>query len=291
MGELYALLCAVVWAAAVIFLKRSGETVPPFALNLFRVTISSALLLITVFAAGQGLVRDAPLGDYLILIASGVIAIAAADTMLHRGLNIVGAGVTAIIDCLYSPLVIAFAFLLLDERLSGYHLAGMALIIGGVLLTSRIELPRGLDRAGLIRGILWKVGSVIALALGVVIAKPVLERSPILWATTVRQLGALAVLLVVALASPQRGTYLRTFRPRRVWRFTLPATVLGSYVSLMLWLAGMKYTQAGTAAILNQTSTIFILVFATIFLREALTRRKFIAAGLAICGILLVTLF
>jgi len=291
MGELYALLCAVVWAAAVIFLKRSGESVPPFALNLFRVAISSVLLVITVFAAGQGLVRDAPLADYLILVASGVIAIAAADTMLHRGLNIVGAGVMAIIDCLYSPMVIAFAFLLLDERLSGYHLAGMALIIGGVLLTSRVELPQGLDRGELIRGILWKVGSVIALALGVVIAKPVLERSPVLWATTVRQLGALLVLLIATVATPRRGEILAVFRPRATWRFTLPATLLGSYLSLILWLAGMKYTLAGSAAILNQTSTIFILVFATIFLREAFTRRKFVAAALAICGILLVTLF
>jgi drug/metabolite transporter (DMT)-like permease len=291
MGEFYALTCAVVWATAVIFLKRSGETCPPFALNLFRVGVSSLLLVATVYASGQGLVRDVPLSDYLILAASGVIAIAVADTMLHKGLNIVGAGLTAIIDCLYSPLVIAFAFLLIGERLSAFHLVGMVLIIGGVLLTSRVELPTGLDRLTQVRGILWGVGSMVCLSLGVVMAKPVLEHSPLVWATTVRQLAALAVMLPVALASPRRGDYLRTFKPRRDWRFSLPATVLGSYLSLMLWLAGMKYTAAGTAAILNQTSTIFVLIFATLFLREAFTRRKFAAAALALLGILFVTVF
>ncbi len=291
MGEFYALMCAVVWATAVIFIKRSGETISPFALNLFRVGISSVLLVVTVYVAGQDLLRDTPLEDYLILIASGVIAIALADTMFHKGLNIIGAGVTAIIDCLYSPLVIAFAFLLLDEHASVIHLLGMTLIIGGVLLASRIEPPAGLDRLTQIKGMLWAVGSMVALSLGVVMAKPVIEHSPVLWATTVRQLGALAVMLPVALASPRRGDYLRTFKPRRDWRFSLPATVLGSYASLLFWLAGMKYTEAGTAAILNQTSTIFVLIFASLFLREAFTRRKFAAASLAIFGILFVTIF
>ncbi|MBU1677164.1 EamA family transporter, partial [bacterium] len=198
MGEFYALMCAVVWATAVIFLKRSGETFSPFALNLFRVGVSSALLVVTVYAAGQGLLLDAPVRDYLVLVASGVIAIALADTMFHKSLNTIGAGVTAIIDCLYSPLVVTFAFLLIDERLSVFHLLGMALILGGVLLASRIESPAGLDRAAQVKGILWGVGAMIALSLGVVMAKPVLERSPLLWATTVRQLGALAFMLPVA---------------------------------------------------------------------------------------------
>ncbi|MBC8424428.1 DMT family transporter [bacterium] len=291
MGEFYALMCAVVWAVAVIFLKRSGETVPPFALNLFRVGVSSLLLVATLYATGQSLVLDVPLKDYLVLIASGVIAIAMADTMFHRSLNIVGAGVTAIVDCLYSPLVVAFAFLMLDERLSAFHLLGMGLIIGGVLLASRIEPPAGLDRACMLRGVMWGVGSMLTLSLGVVMAKSVLADKSVLWATTVRQLGALAVMVPVALVSSRRGDYLRVFKPRRDWRFTLPGTVLGSYASLLFWLAGMKYTEAGTAAILNQTSTIFILVFATLFLREAFSRRKFAAAALAILGILFVTVF
>jgi drug/metabolite transporter (DMT)-like permease len=68
----------------------------------------------------------------------------------------------------------------------------------------------------------------------------------------------------------------------------LPGTVLGSFLSLIFWIAGMKYTQAGVAAILNQTSTIHILVLSAIFLGEPLTRRKMGAAALALTGILMV---
>ena len=72
--------------------------------------------------------------------------------------------------------------------------------------------------------------------------------------------------------------------------FSIPATILGSYLALIAWIAGMKYTLTGIAAIFNQSSTIFILLFATLFLREPVTRRKVLAAALAVAGILIVTL-
>ena len=141
MGEFYALLCAVTWASAVIFFKRSGETVSPFALNLFRVGISSVLLVATVLISGQGLLRAAPLRDLLILALSGVIAIALADTLFHRCLNTVGAGITAIVDCLYSPFVVLFAFVLLGERLNPWQLAGMVAVVIGEGLIALPLLP------------------------------------------------------------------------------------------------------------------------------------------------------
>ena len=79
------------------------------------------------------------------------------------------------------------------------------------------------------------------------------------------------------------------FRPVPSWRFSLSGAFLGSYVALMLWIAGMKYTQVGVAAILNQTSTVFILVLAALFLEERFTRRKALAVLLAIAGIVVVT--
>ena len=96
--------------------------------------------------------------------------------------------------------------------------------------------------------------------------------------------------LLAGLDLPTRGEIWSVFRPAQSWRFTLPATILGSFLALMFWIAGMKYTHTGIAAILNQTSTIFILVFASIFLREPFTRRRLIAAAAALAGIIMVTL-
>ncbi len=289
MGQVFALLTALIWAIAVILLKRSGETVSPFALNLFRVVVSTSLLLPTVLVAGEagwhGSTRDV-----LILFASGIIAIATSDTLFHMSLNVVGAGISAILDCLYAPLTVLLATVLLGERLSALQLVGMALVLSGVLAAAQHDPPHGVTRRQLVLGAVWGVLAMIALALGIVIAKPVLNHSPVLWATAVRNLGCLGVMVPIALLSPRRREILHVFKPSRSWRFSLPGALLGSYLALICWIAGMKYTKVGIAAILNQSSTIYVLVLASVFLREPFTRRKAIASVVAVIGIVLVTL-
>ncbi len=288
MGEALALGSALVWALAVIFFRRSGETVPALALNLFRVVASSLLFLVTLAVTGRSLWHGADLADVGVLVLSGVIAIGVSDTLFHLCLNRVGAGLNAIVDTLYAPFTALSAFLLLGERLGPWELGGMALIIVGVVVASRVQPPPGTTRRALVTGILYGVGSMAALAVGIVIAKPVLERTDVLWATAVRQIGSAFVLLPVAALLPDRRRYFAVFRPARSWRFTVPGTILGSYVALTLWIGGMKYTETGTAAALNQTTTIFMLVFASLFLKERFGARKAAASVLALVGIAVV---
>lgn len=290
MGEIYALGAAIVWALAMITLKKSGETAPPFALNLFRVVVSIPLFAATLALLGEPLWRRAPAADLLVLFASGVIGIALSDTLFHAGLNRMGAGITGIVDCLYSPFVVAGAYLTLGERLGAWQLAGMVLVVVGVLIASRHDAPAGVPRRRLLAGVVYGTLAMATVAAGIILAKPVLERSPVVWATAMRQVGALLVLLPVGLALPDRAAQFRPLRPHRQWRHLLPASVLGSYLALILWIAGMKYTQAGSAAILNQSSTIFVLVLASPLLKEPFTGRKAVASVLAVGGILMVTL-
>ncbi len=289
MGELLALVTAVAWAVAVILFARSGEHVPPFSLNLFRVSVGAALLLPTLLLSGGALWGVAPLGDYLILVASGVIAIAISDTLFHMCLNRVGAGITAIVDCLYSPLVVLLAFGFIGERLRAWQVVGMLLVLASIVVTSRARPPAGATTRTLLVGIGLGVLAMLTLAIGIVMAKPVLNHSPVLWATTVRQLGALVALAVSLPFVPGGRGALAVFRPVASWRYSLSGAFLGSYVALILWIAGMKYAQAGVAAILNQTRTVFILLFASLFLEEPFTRRKAAAVLLAVAGILVVT--
>lgn len=288
MGEFLSLSCALAWAVAVILFRLAGLAVPPLALNLFRVTVSCAAFLLTLAATGTPLWHAAPLQDYLILAGSGVIAIAVSDTLFHMSLNRVGAGLNAVVDSLYSPFMVLTAFLLLGERLGPEEIVGMALIITAVLLATRVRPPEGVSRRTLTAGIAIGAAAMATLAVGIIIAKPVLERHDVLWSTSIRQLGALAALVPASLIAPGRRRRWAVFRPAAVWRYSLPGTLMGSYLALLLWIGGMKYTRAGTAAILNQTSTIYILVLATLVLKEPFTRRKGLAALLAVVGVLLV---
>ncbi|MFQ6610209.1 MAG: EamA family transporter [Fidelibacterota bacterium] len=54
------------------------------------------------------------------------------------------------------------------------------------------------------------------------------------------------------------------------------------------WLIGMTYTSASIASILNQTATIFILLFGWLFLKEPISWRRIFAVLLAMAGVYLV---
>ena len=133
-------------------------------------------------------------------------------------------------------------------------------------------------------------GLVALMALGVTLAKPVLNRSPVLWSTSVRLLAGLVALVLLTAVSPRHRYLWSTLRPSRSWRVAHPAAVLGAYLAMIVWIAGMKYTQASTASILNQTSTVFVLPLAAVFLSERITLRKSAAVAMALGGAVLVTL-
>ena len=70
----------------------------------------------------------------------------------------------------------------------------------------------------------------------------------------------------------------------------LIAAILGTYLSVIFWLAGFKYTLAGRAAIYNQLSTILIIIMAVLFLKETMNVKKWIGITLSIIGAILVSM-
>ena len=54
LGEFYSLSCAVVWAAAVVLFRKSGESLGPFALNLFKNGLAAVLLGLTDLTRRHG---------------------------------------------------------------------------------------------------------------------------------------------------------------------------------------------------------------------------------------------
>lgn len=291
LGQILALSAAITWASALVLFKKCGERMPPLTLNLFKNTVGIVLLAATLPFTGDISATFAGFAvrDILILVLSGLLGIALADTVFFYGLNLVGVGIISIVDCLYSPFVILFAFLLLGEKLTMFHYVGGAMIVFGVLMTSKLQPPEGKTRAQLVAGILLGVLALALMAIGIVIAKPVLERFPLIWAVFIRMIVGTILLGAFAMALPSRHTVWAAFRPSGLWKISMPGAVLGAYLAMVFWVGGFKYTSASIAGILNQMSIIFAIVFASLFLKERFTRRKLLAVILAASGVILVT--
>ena len=292
-GEFSATACGLFWAIAVILFKKSGEKVPPVALNLFKGTIGLVLFFITLTVLGLPFFpAQATSSDWVILLLSGALGIGIADTLFFGSLNRLGAGRTAIVDCLYSPFVILCSVVYLDEPLSPWLFMAIGAMAVAILLGTWKSKEAGetIDRHQMRMGVLLGLGSLLLMAIGIVAVKPILNVSESWWATTVRLLGGWIVLLVHGALPSQRRAVIAAFTPNRSWRVTVPASVIGTYLALTFWILGMKHTQTTTASVLNQMSVIFMMILATIFLREPLTLRKVLAIGLGFGAGLLVAL-
>jgi len=288
-GETFSLITALVWAVAVILFKKSGEKVHPIALNTFKNTLALVLVLPTMYLFRQSLFRQAPASEYLLLMLSGAIGIGVADTLFFKSLNQIGAGLTAIVVCLYSPFIIGLSVVWLGERLTVLQIIGALMVVVAVLSTTRKGAFGAISRRDLLRGILWGVVATACMAVGIVMIKPVLSRSPLFWATEVRLIGAVPALGLIILFHPLRRRVVSSINSPGTWGYVISGSLVGAYAAMVLWLAGMKYTQASISSALNQTSNIFVVILAAIFLREPLTPQRIGAVSVAVLGAILVS--
>ena len=291
LGEIFSVACAICWAFAVILFRKAGETLPAFELNLFKNITGFALMIPTLL-----LFENAPMPGYtpkewFIVLTSGAIGIALADTWYLRALNLMGASRTGITASLFSPFVIILSVLFLGESLNGWQLGGFLLVMLGVLLVTWRQNRSEVSAADLKAGVLFGATSVLLMAIGVVMVKGVLETRPFLWTVEWRLVGGVVGMLIVA--SMRRGEWGRikaSFAKPQPWVTISIASVLASYVSMMLWLAGYKLTSASVASVLNESASGFIVLFAWLMLGESLAPRKLFGLLLTFAGVLLVLL-
>lgn len=285
LGEISAVACGLLWAIALVLFRKSGESAPPVPLNVFKNAVATVLFFATALVLGVDLLpATATPKEWVAVAASGVLGIGVADSLFFAALNRLGAGRVAIVECAYSPLILIASLVYLHEPLGVGVLVAMPPMIAAIVLGSAPGRggERAAERPALRSGVVLGLLSVVFLATGVVLAKPVLLRHDAWWVTTVRISAGMVFLGVQGMLPRHRRATLRCFRPGPLWRVAVPAAFLGSYLAMFIWLLGFQRAETATAGVLNQLSTIFVIVLATIFLREPLTLRKAAAVGLAV---------
>ena len=295
LGEICSLLSAVFWALAIIIFKKIGDRVSPMVINPVKSTIGLLLFILTYIILGIPLTPNTQFSniDLITLAISGIIGIGIADIIFLHSLNILGAGISAIVDTVYSPFVIFFAFIILGESLTAIQLFGGVLIIGSVLYTSAKIQNIPVNRKRFKQGVLYGVGSIAMMALGIVMINPILNtvsNQPRLhmWIAGYRLISGVLVSGSIMLYANQKENILGALRDRTLWLPLMVSSVLATYLGIAMWVMGMSMTTASISSILNQTATIFIMIFAWIFLGEPLTKRRILSIIVAMFGAYLV---
>lgn len=314
LGEILALASPISWSFAVILFRKAGENVPPLPLNLFKNIFGLVLFSLTWILQSGGIafgvdaiglrpavataLAEGRSGSAflrwdpaVLLMVSGALGIGVCDTLFLMCLNRVGAGLLAIITTSYSPSIILCSMWLLGERLTAVQSVGVFIILGAVLSVSWVKGPRSsLPRRTLVVGTIYGVLAMITQAISLVMVKPLLDVAPLMWANCWRLAGGLVIMGIAlpVLTRTQRADFSRLL-DRRSWRYMVGGAFLGTYISLMLWLGGMKYTSASIASALNQSATFWTFLLAALLLHEPVTLRRVLGLVAGLVGIALVT--
>ena len=287
-GELYALVCALCWALAVILFKHAGNSLTANGLNLTKNVIGLSLLIPTAWLI-EGLSLPVLTNlEWLILIVSGYFGIAVADTWYLQALRMLGAGRTAIVASLYSPFVVLLSIIFLYETMVGWQWLGFVLVLLGVLIVTYQKGDQIIDKVQLFKGVAFAAASVFLTAASVVAMKPILSNDGFFWLVSLRMLaGIVGMLIYLAAVNKLASIVADLTHKKHKWLTIVGASVFGTYLAILFWLAGFKYADASVASVLNETSNVMIVLFAWLLLKEALTLTKVVGALFTFIGVLI----
>lgn len=285
-GELAALCAAFLWAVSSVIYSRVGVRILPLELNLFKGAIAIVLLLLTIFISSDVL-PPLTTHHYALLLLSGVLGIGIGDSAFFAALNCLGARRALLMETLAPPMTAILALLFLQEQLSFGAWCGILLTIMGVAWVLSERVPgTSLEPTHLLQGIGFGMIAAIALATGAVLSRAVFANTNIssLWAALIRLSGGVLILLPWV-SFRQRQTQVK-FPTISTIAAIFIAAFAGTYLGIWLQQTAIKFTAAGIALTLTNTSPLFVLPIA-IKMGERVSFRAIIGVGVAIAGIAL----
>lgn len=288
LGAVVAVICAFTWSVSVILFKKCGDDLHPLLLNLLKNSLAFVLMIPTIYFAEASFAPSVTTQDLVVLLLSGLLGIGIADAMMLKALNMIGASRIAIVECAYSPCVIILSMLFLGEALTLPRVMGAALVAVAILCVN-VTRSGAIPNPKLVRGTLLGIAAMVCMATGIVLVKPIFDRVPLFWIIGVRlgagMLGSAVIFQV--LCDRKREFAMLKAAPRKGLVFI--ACFISTYVSMILWVSGYKFNDAMITAVLNQTSTFFTVILATVFLHERFTPLKALGTALAFGGVMIMT--
>lgn len=292
-GKLCALLAAFCWACAVPVLQRGAKELHPIAACAIRNACGVFWLLVFLIpqdvpirtAAESLTVQQAAL-----FLVSGVIGISLADTLFFLGARHLQVGVIGLTQTIYSPLVVFISCLVLHERMTPTQVMGAGMVVTSTILLKLAVITDDSRTKNDSIGFFCMIGCVLANVASILLLKVSVGAFPVPLLMPARNfIGLVPLLLWIAFQRPDSAVRLQ-FGSLQSWRGLLLGALLGSALSSTLWVLGFAHTKASIAALLNESSAIFMLLIGYMFLGERLGRRQLAIAALAAAGLCLLWL-
>ena len=292
-GILAALGSAATWAVGALLLKPFAEQLPAMALAFAKGVFGLVVLGGLIWLIGPNAMSWT---TALVLFFSGVLGIGVADTLFFKALRELSSHTVVQLMLLGQVATIAMAVVFLGESLFWLQWVGVGLVILGVaivLMAPEDAAGQGTDAdvRATRRGVLFGLGSVMAMAVSVTMAKGALGEVDALTATWLRIAGGVVSLFLFApLFYLGRGNWLGPILSD--WRLAVRFCLIATFVTLggfFLSLLAMKLTPLAIANTLLSTEPLFVLLIMALFYRETPGARRLTGSLVGVAGVAIIS--
>jgi drug/metabolite transporter (DMT)-like permease len=286
LGELACLSAALLWAVSIQLFRNAINRHGARAANLFKCVFAATLLAVTVLATGSWRAFwVASPRDVGLVAVSGLLGLTLGDTALFSAVARLGAHRGLLLQTLAPVFATAIA-IPLGERLDAAQWIGSGVVLAGVMIVlSRDDGRSGRPAVGIAAGVALGVLSAFGQGTGVVVAKAGMTALPILPATLLRLAVGAGGLAAVGAVTGTLGRAAAAVRDRRGLPRLALASFFGTYLAMLLMMAGIAWAQASIAAVLLATPPVFGLVVESVLERRLPSARGVLGTSIAIAGV------
>ena len=284
LGAFAALGSAASWALGSVLFKQLGETLQPVVLTATKGIAGAAMLALVLRSLAF---QPVPSGAVVLLVLSGLLGIAAGDTLFFMALNRLGAQAVVLLLTLGQVLTVLLAVAWLGERPEPAAWAGIALVTGGVTAVMWSRL-RGEGGRSELPGVLLGLAAVVCMAVSTVIAKQAMDAgSNSAQATLVRMVAGTAGAMLLGAAMGQRMSSLQPLLSPRFAGFFLLSVGVVTFGGFWLSLVAINYAGVAVANTLGSLEPVLVLPFAAVLLQERITPPVLAGSLAATTGVVL----
>jgi drug/metabolite transporter (DMT)-like permease len=279
------LLSACSWALGAILWRRLGEELSSYGMNLAKTAIGALCLGGILLFIGFEPIGGRPI---VYLALSGILGIAIGDTFFFLALMRLGPRRASLMGSL-NPVAIALAAAaFLGERPTPGVWAGIIAVSFGVGWVLWERESNGGSRESASLGVRYGLLSVLCTAGGVLLAKVGVVSVPAVHAAWIRLLAGFAALALWGASRSELGRWLGPFRSGTLLAKVAVVVVIVVFGGFWLSLVALKHIDAAIAGTLNSTAPLFILPMSLVLMKEKLSLRAVLGAGIAVGGVALI---
>jgi drug/metabolite transporter (DMT)-like permease len=225
---------------------------------------------------------DANADTWLLLGCSGFFGFFIADVCLFKAFLLIGPRLSLLLQTLQPPLAGIIAWIFIGAKLAVKDWIGMGITLIGVFWVV-LEQPETTEEhqrhSHIGKGIVLALISVVAGAVGSVLAKIGLGNYDAAAATYIRVIGAIVGYIGLVTLLRRWPVVLQGVRHGRAMGIVMFGSFVGPFLGVMLFMIAMRYCHVGVVATIVNTMPVLILPFLIVFVSKPPRRRRSRALG------------